>query len=164
MFRHADRAHARTAAAVRNAKSFVQIEMANIRADIARPAKTDLRVHVRAVHVNLAAVRVDDLANFADGRFENAVRGRIGHHQRGQIARMLRRPWRADRRDRCRHPSRQRDRDDFESGHDRAGRIGAVRRSRNQTNVAMRFAARSVIFADREQAGVFALRAGVRLQ
>ena len=56
MFRHADRADAGTAAAVRNAKGLVQIEMANIRADVARPAKADLRVHVRAIHVNLAAV------------------------------------------------------------------------------------------------------------
>ena len=85
MLRHADRPDARAAAAVRDAKRFVQIQMANVRADVARPAKADLRVHVRAIHVNLAAVRMNDLANLADGRFENAVRGRIGHHQRGQI-------------------------------------------------------------------------------
>ena len=103
--RHADRSHARAAAAVRNAESLVQIQMANIRADVARPAKADLRVHVRAVHVNLAAVRVHDLANLADGRFENAVRGRIGHHQRCRDRPCACRLSRADRRDRCRHPS-----------------------------------------------------------
>ena len=85
MLRHADRADAGTAAAVRNAKGLVQIEMANVGADVARAAEADLRVHVRAVHVNLAAVRVHDFANLADGRFENAVGGRIGHHQRGEI-------------------------------------------------------------------------------
>ena len=36
--------------------------------------KADLRVHVRAVHVNLSAVRVDDFANLADGFLEHAVR------------------------------------------------------------------------------------------
>ena len=34
----------------------------------------------------------------------------------------------------------------------------------NEANVAMRFVARLVIFADREQPGVFALRSGIRLQ
>ncbi len=35
MFRHANRPHARPAAAVRNAKSLVQIDVANVRADVA---------------------------------------------------------------------------------------------------------------------------------
>ena len=74
MFGHADRSHARSAAAVRNAKRLVQIQMANIGAVIAGTAKTDLRIQVRAVHVNLAAVRVNDVANFANRRLEDAVR------------------------------------------------------------------------------------------
>ena len=93
------------AAAVRDAKSLVQIQMANVRADVARTAEADLRVHVRAVHVNLAAVRVHDLANLADGRFENAVGGRIGDHERGEIVSCASRLSRADRRDRCRRLS-----------------------------------------------------------
>jgi hypothetical protein len=65
MFRHANRPDAGTAAAVRNAKRLVQIQMAHVRADETGRGQTDLRVHVRAVHVNLAAVRVDDFANLA---------------------------------------------------------------------------------------------------
>ena len=38
---------------------------------IAGTAEADLRVHVRAVHVNLAAVRVDDFADLADGGSSN---------------------------------------------------------------------------------------------
>ena len=53
---------------------------------------------------------------------------------------------------------------DFESGHDRARRVRAVGGSRDEADVAMRFAARRVVLADREQSGVFALRAGVRLE
>jgi len=81
MFRHANRSDARAAAAVRNAKGLVQIQMADVRPDEAGAGEADLRVHVRAVHVNLAAVRVDDFANLADGFLEHAVRGRIGDHQ-----------------------------------------------------------------------------------
>ena len=51
-----------------------------------------------------------------------------------------------------------------EAGHDRAGRVGAVGGSGNEADVAVRLAARCVITANGEQAGVFALRAGVRLQ
>ncbi len=48
--------------------------------------------------------------------------------------------------------------------HLRGRRVGAVRRRRDQADVAMAFAARAVIAADRQQAGIFALRAGIRLQ
>ena len=65
---------ARATAAVGDAESFVKVEMANVCADVARAAKTHLRVHVRAVHVNLAAVRMNDVADLADGGFENAMR------------------------------------------------------------------------------------------
>src|SRR2546428_436977 len=72
MFRHADRSNASPPAAVRNAESFVQIQMANIRADVAGPAKADLRVHVCAIHVNLTAMRMNDLADFPDRCFKNS--------------------------------------------------------------------------------------------
>ena len=57
----ADRAHARAAAAVRDAEGLVQVEVADVGAD-SRPGRQrpDLRVHVGAVHVDLAAVLVDD--------------------------------------------------------------------------------------------------------
>src|SRR5438876_11849908 len=88
MFGYADWSDAGSATAMRNTKRFVQIQMANVGAVIAWTAKTALRVHVRAIHVNLAAVRVHDLANFANGWFENAVRARIRDHERGEVARM----------------------------------------------------------------------------
>ena len=56
----ADRPHAGAAAAVRDAEGLVQVEVADVGADVARAAEADLRVHVGAVHVDLAAVLVDD--------------------------------------------------------------------------------------------------------
>ena len=55
------------------------------------PAQPDLRVHVRAVHVHLAAVLVHDPADLADRSLEHAVRRRIRHHQRRQRVAVLRR-------------------------------------------------------------------------
>ena len=56
MLRHADRPHARAAAAVRDAERLVQVEMADVGADVARTRQADHRVHVRAVHIHLPAV------------------------------------------------------------------------------------------------------------
>ena len=85
----ADRPHARPAAAVGDAEGFVQIEMADIGADGAGAGEADLGVHVGAVHVNLAAVAVDDLADFLHVFLEHAMRRGIGDHQRGQIVLVL---------------------------------------------------------------------------
>ena len=163
MFGDADGTDAGAAAAVRNAKGLVQIQVANIGADVAGAAKTDLGVHVRAIHVNLAAVGMNDVANFADGGFENAVGGRVGDHQRGEIV-FVRVGFCAQIGEIDVAIFQAGDRHDFESGHHGARRVGAVRGSRNETDIARGFTARRVIFPDRQEPGVFALRAGVRLE
>ena len=52
----------------------------------------------------------------------------------------------------------------FHAGHGGAGGIGAVGGSRDQADAAIRLAARFVIFLNDQQAGVFALRAGIGLE
>ena len=142
MLRDADRPHPGAAAAVWNAKCLVQIQVANVRADVARPAKADLRVHVRAVHVNLAAVFVHDLANFPDRGFEDAVRGRVGDHERGQIV-AVRLGLGAQIGEIDVAVFETAHRHDAEAGHDGAGRVGAVGGGRDETNVAVPLAARA---------------------
>src|SRR4051812_38422862 len=89
MLCHADRADPGAASAMRDTKSLVQIEVANVRPVIAGAAKTDLCVHVGAIQINLPAMRMHDLTNLPDGRLKDSVRARIGHHERSQISRML---------------------------------------------------------------------------
>src|SRR5206468_7671642 len=89
MLCHADRADPGTASTMRDTKSLVQIEVANVRPVIAGAAKTDLGVHVGAIQINLPAMRMHDLANLPDGRLKDSVRARIRHHERSQIGRML---------------------------------------------------------------------------
>ena len=57
---HADRADARTAAAVRDAERLVQVEMADVGAERARLSQPDESVEVGAVDVHLAAGLVHD--------------------------------------------------------------------------------------------------------
>jgi len=52
----------------------------------------------------------------------------------------------------------------FEPSHDGTGGISPVGGLRNEADVAMRFTAGSVVFANGEQAGEFSLRAGIGLQ
>ena len=56
------------------------------------------------------------------------------------------------------------DHHDVHADHRGRRRIGAVRGGGDQADFSMRLAARGVIAADRQQAGIFALRAGIRLQ
>ena len=51
--------------------------------------QADLGVHVGAVHVDLPAVAVDDLADLLHVFLEHAMRGGVGDHQGGEIVLVL---------------------------------------------------------------------------
>ncbi len=161
--RHSDRTHPGPAAAMRNAECLVQIQMADIRADFARRREPDLRVHVRAVHVDLPAARMDQRANIDDGFLENAVRAGIGHHQRCELILVF-----ISLRGQVGHVDvavrEARDGDHTHPRHHRARRIGPMRRSRNEADVTVPFASGLMVFSNHQQACVFALRAGVGFQ
>ena len=158
-----DRADTRAAAAVGDAEGLVQIEMADVGADVAGTAQADLRVHVGAVHVDLPARGVHELAHLGDRRFKDAVRRRVRDHHRREpvfvLSDLLLQISDVDVAFVVAF-----DDDDFEAGHHRRRRIRAVRRLRNQTDATMGFTARVVKRADDEHAGVLALAARVWLQ
>ena len=106
---------------------------------------------------------VDHGADVADGGFEHAVGGRIGDHQRGQPVGVFR-GLGAQIRQIDVAVAVAADDHDLQPGHRGAGGIGAVRRGRDQADVAMLLAAGFVPGADHQQPGIFALGAGVRLQ
>ena len=160
---HRHRPHARPAAAVRDAERLVQVEVRDVGAEVPRRRDADQCVQVRAVDVHLSAVRVHDLAHPGDAGLEHAVRRRVRHHDRGEVAGVGRRlalevgevhvAVRVAAHD-----------DDLHAGHLRRRRVRAVRRRRDQADVAMPLAAGGVVRADDEQARVLPLRAGVGLQ
>jgi len=97
-----------------------------------------------------------DIANFANGCFENSVRRGICHHQGRKIAPVFVR-FGAQIGKINVSVFQTGDRHNFETGHDRTGWICPVRRSWDETNRTMRFATRRMIFADREQSRIFSL-------
>ena len=104
-----------------------------------------------------------DLADFADVLFEHAMRRGIGNHDRREPVRMLR-GFDAQIIDIDVAARVAFDDDDIHADHLRRCWIGAVRGGGDQADGAVGLAARGMIAADREQAGIFALRAGIRLQ
>ena len=160
---HAYRPHAGAAAAVRNGEGLVQVDVHHIGADLGRTTDADQRIEIGAVQVDLPTVGVHDCADLDDRGLEYAVGRGVGDHETGQSRRM-RGSLGAQIVDvhiaaliALHHHHGQ-------SGHRCAGGIGAVRRSRDQTHLAGVFAAHFVEFSDHQQARVFALRSGIRLQ
>ena len=78
-----DGSHAGPTAAVRNAESLVQIEMADIRAVVAGARQSDLRVEIGTIQINLSAVGVNEVTNGPYRGLEYPVRRGIGNHNRG---------------------------------------------------------------------------------
>ena len=70
---HADRPNPGAASPMRDAKSLVEIQMTNIRADVTGSAKTDLSVHICAVHVDQTPGGMDFRAHCFDGFLKDAV-------------------------------------------------------------------------------------------
>ena len=163
MLCHTGGADPGASSSVGDGKGFVEIEMANIGTDVTGAAQAHLSIHVGTVHVNLASLPVHEAADFPDAFLEDAVGGRIGDHQRPQGVLVL--------RGFCRHVF-QIDIAHFiafhghhlEARHDRTGRIGAMRRGGNETNVAFRLTPGHLPATDRQKAGVFPLASGIGLE
>ena len=161
---HRARADARAAAAVRDAEGLVQVEVRDVRAPLAGLGDADQGVHVGAVGVHLAAVRVDDLADLDDVFLEHAVRGRVGDHQRGQARRRTSRPARRmSSTSTLPLASHLVTTTCMPHICAEAGLVPCADSGIRQMSRCV-VAARAVVGADREQAGVLALRAGVGLQ
>ena len=160
---HADRADPGAAAAVRDAEGLVEVEVADVGAELPGPGQADQGVEVGAVDVDLAAGLVHARADVGDRVLEHPVRARVGDHQRGQ-ARPVLGHLGLEVVDVDVTGGGRPDDDDPHAGHHRARGVGAVRAARDQADVALGVAVGLVVAADRQQAGQLALAAGVGLQ
>ncbi len=74
MRRHTNGTHSRTASTVRNTESLVEVEVANVSANVAGTRHTNHGVHIGAVHVDLAPILVHNLADRRNSLFKHTVR------------------------------------------------------------------------------------------
>ncbi len=137
--------------------------MADIGAEIAGPAEADLGVHVRAVEIDLSPVRMDGIADLADGALEDAACAGVGHHDRREaVGVLLCLCLEILEIDRPRLGAL--DRDDLHARHHPRGRVGPVRRFGDEADIAVCVALAVVVAADREQPRVLTLAPGVGLE
>ena len=163
VLRHANRAHPRTAAAMRNAEGLVQIQVARVRPEIAGTTQAHLRIHIRPVKIHLSPAAVHDVDYFPDVFFEHAVRGRIRNHQRRQAIRMF---FRRVAQRRHVHVARlvRLDHNHLHARQDGAGGIRPVGRFGDQANVAAGVSPGFVPGLDDEQARIFSRRPRIGLE
>ena len=149
---------------MRDAEGLVQVQVRDVRAELARPSQPDHRVQVRPVDIDLTAAGVHQLADLTDVVLEDTVGRRVGHHDRRQVLRMQ-----GDLRPQIVQVdlalgAAGRHHHHLHAGQYRRGRIGAVRAGRDQADVAMRLAPALMVRVDGQQPGELALGAGVGLQ
>jgi hypothetical protein len=151
------------AAAVWDAEGLVQVEVADVRAQLARAHVADLRVQVGAIHVDLAAVLVDDGADVGDRRIRRrrASTGRSPSVRRACSrcsSAFLRRSWRSMLPSSSQATTTTR----IPASRALAGLVPWAEAGIRQTSrCSCRRGSRGS--ADRQQPGVLALGAGVRL-
>ena len=64
-----------------NAEGFVEVHVQNIRTDFSGLRDADQGIQICTIHVNLATMMMDDVANLGQCFFKNTVGGRISNHQ-----------------------------------------------------------------------------------
>src|SRR5690606_4797099 len=86
---HRHRPDTGTATAVRDAERLVEVEVGDVPAELPGLGEADQRVEVRTVDVPPPAGGLDGLAHLAHLGVEDAVRGGVGEHDRGQLLGVL---------------------------------------------------------------------------
>ena len=147
---------------MRDAEGLVQVQVADIPADIARTRQTDHRVHIRPVDIDLPTVIMGDLGHLGHGFLEYAVGRGIGDHATGKVLAVLLRLG-AEVIQINVTIGRCLDDDHLPADHIGAGGVGAMGRHGDQADVAMPLPVGTVIGRNRQKAGIFPLRARIRL-
>ena len=148
---------------MRDAESFVQVQVAHIATELAGRGHAHQGVHVGTVYVDTPAVLVHQLAELLDLRLEHAMCAGVGDHHRGQVgAVLLALGLQVGHVDVAVLVALGHDH--LQADHLGAGRVGAVGTGRDQADVAVALALGAVVGLDDQKTGVFALRSGVGLQ
>ena len=163
MFRHANGADAGTAPAMRHGKGFMEIQMADVCADAAGAGEAHLGIHVGSVHVHLAAVGMDDVAELSDGLFIDAVRGGVGDHDAGEAVPVgFCLGFEVVHVDVARFVAF--DGDHLETGHGGGSGVRAVGGGGDEADVPVAFSRMLLVAADSQKPRIFPCRARVGLE
>ena len=161
--RHPNRAHARTASAVRDGECLVEIEVTDVGPNHAWAGESYLGVHVGPVHVHLAPVGVNHLRHVKDRALKHPVGGWVGDHQGPKVLAVLL-GLGAQVVDVDVAMLVASDHHHRHARHDGASRVGTVRAVWDQTDVAVALPTGRVVRPDHHQPGKFTLGAAIGLK
>ena len=65
---------------MRNAKSFMQVEVTDIRAEFARLSDCDESIEICTVYIHLTTALMNNLTDLTDGSFKNTMSRWVCHH------------------------------------------------------------------------------------
>ncbi len=156
MLCNTNRTDAWSATTVGDGERLMQIQMAHVSTDCGRTCESDLRIHIRAIHIYQTAVCVDNRTNLFDGLFKDPVCGRIGDHQRTEGVCILFSFQAQVGKIDVAHIVTLNDYD-FVARHDRTGGIRSVCRRRNQCDSSLRLFPVEMILAYHHETGEFTL-------
>ena len=74
---------------MRDGEGLVQVQVTDIGTDEAWVGQTDLRIHIRPIHIDESSAVVDALAEVDDVRLKDPVRTGIGDHHCCEVVLML---------------------------------------------------------------------------
>ena len=148
---------------VGNTECLVEVEMADVSANLARRAETDLGVHVGSVHVHLAAVVVDNLASLLDTGFVNTEGTGVCNHDGRELVLVLLALGFEIREVQVTGLGVAFDRDDAHSRHRSASRVRSVGGNRDQANISLSTGVYLLELLDSQETGKLTLSTGVWL-
>jgi hypothetical protein len=159
-----DRANTRATTTVGNTEGLVEVEMADISANVTGAAETNLGVHVGTVHVDETAMLVDEVADLLDLGLEDTKGGRICNHDASKFIRVLDTLGLEILDVQVTSLSVTLDSDDLHTGHSSGGRVGTVSRNRDQANLSLVSRTSLVVGLDTAKTSELTLSTRVGLQ
>lgn len=159
-----DGSNTRATTTVGNAEGLVQVQVADISTESARGGEANLSVHVGTVHVDLATVLVDELANLANLGLEDTVGARVGNHDGTEVISVFLALGLEISEIEVTSGSVTLDRDDAHASHSSRGGVGSVSGDGDEANVTLGLGVLLVELTDGTETSKFTLGTRVGLK
>ena len=154
----------RATATVRNTEGLVKVQMADIGTNFTRRTEADLSVHVGTVHVDLTTVLVNKITGLLDLRFKHTESARVCDHDCTKLLAVLLTLGLQICHVQVSGPALALDCHNTHTGHSCTGRVGAMGRDGNQTDITLLARLLLEVLANNAETGELALSTRVGLQ
>lgn len=164
MLLDANGADTRATTTVGDTERLVEVQVADISTKSTGRGQANLCIHVCAIHVNLATILVNNIADLADLRLKYTIGTGVGDHDGSELSLVLLALGFEVGKIEITGTGVALDGHDAHASHGGGGRVGAVGRDGDQANVTLGAGLLLVVLADSTKAGELSLGTRVGLQ